>query len=113
MVGINGISGHSEIKYVKSDGSNLYPDRLQKPTSVNVTEEIGKKLIFRYCLPDDVCPKHVQYGRVHLVTTEYDDSNDGLCSEKDFKKLDKLRFSYDLSFENPIIKKVTQNGKVL
>lgn len=117
VTGINGVSGVSQYVYKKTSES-IQPDKLEVPQSSPITQykNDDKVIIFRYCLPQDTCPNHLQYAKLHLTTSKYDDSNSGIDIKQsdNFRDLQPLVITYDLNFENPKTEEVIitdQNGK--
>lgn len=91
MTGINGVSGTSQVVYIKNN-DNLKFDKLNFH---NVTTNNTQKYIkFLYKLPDISSPKHINYAKLFLKSSQYCTDDDGLSTT--YKQEDEIVFSYDL-----------------
>lgn len=80
MVGINDVYGTSEIMY-KKNATTFCPDKLLKPSvGFEGKNDNEKYITFRYSLPDNAYPSHIQYAYLYLISDEYDTSNNGVSN---------------------------------
>lgn len=110
MVGINDVQGTSEITY-KKNATIFCPDKLLKPSVGFEQKDDDKKYIkFRYSLPENAYPSHIQYAYLYLSSNEYDNTNDGISNQYPKETLDTITFKYNLSF-NPQDKVIMETGE--
>lgn len=111
MVGINQVSGTSQIKYVKSS-DDFFSDKIQVLqyidfqtqkliTQFQSLDETERYITFRYQLPTGAYPSHIQYANIFLTSFCYDDSNNGISET--FTDNEQIKFQYELNLESPIV----------